>query len=108
MILVEASAVCLAHRRSTIPVELALGNFALSIRALMADGRRATHSLEEAQSASGVSRLFAYIMSRCSKRIGSSAASICPSRLSKAARVLASILHCAGGSGPNIAVKVAL
>jgi hypothetical protein len=64
--------------------------------------------LSEPQSARGNSKLFVYIMSRCSNRIGSSAASIRWSRLSKAARVLGSILHCADESGPNIAVKVAL
>ena len=35
--------------------------------------RRAAGSSEDAQSASGNSKLFTYIMSRCSKRIGSSA-----------------------------------
>ena len=62
----------------------------------------------DTQSESGNSKYSAYIMSRCSNRIGSSAASLCASRVSNAALVLASISHWSGGSGTNIAVKVAL
>ena len=62
----------------------------------------------DTQSESGNSKYSPYIMSRCSNRIGSSAASVGASRVSNAALVLASISHCSGGSGPNIVVKVAL
>src|SRR5205809_721172 len=50
-----------------------------------------------AQSESGNSRCSEYIMSRCSMRIEPSAASTRASRVSNAARVPESILHCPGG-----------
>ena len=57
---------------------------------------------------SGNSRCRAYIMSRCSSRIGSSAASVCGSGIAKALRIASSIAHCSIGSGRNSAMKVAL
>lgn len=59
-------------------------------------------------SESGNSRYSAYIMSRCLSSIGSSAASVCVSRVSNAALVLADIAHCWCGNGRNNAMTVAL
>jgi hypothetical protein len=56
---------------------------------------------------SGNSRCSAYIMSRCSRSSGSSAASVCASRVPKAARVGSDITHCSGGNGRNSAMQVA-
>ena len=52
-----------------------------------------------AQSESGKARCSRYIMPRCSNRIGSSAASVAASRVSKAARMPASIVQCSAGRG---------
>lgn len=62
----------------------------------------------DTQSESGSSRYSPYIISRCSNRMGANAASVCVSRTLNAARVVASILHCSGGNGSNIAANVAL
>src|SRR5262245_16002007 len=63
---------------------------------------------EAAQSESGSSKWLAYIMSRCSSRMGSSAASVSASLAWNTALVPASIAQWAGGSGSNMAAKAAL
>ena len=60
------------------------------------------------QSDSGNTSRSLYIMSRCSSSIGSSAAAVAASSVSRAAREPASIAHCSCGSGANSAMKVAL
>ena len=70
--------------------------------------RLSLRARDVSQSESGNSKNCAYIMSRCSNRTVSSAASSLASRATNAALVAASISHCSGGSGSNIAAKVAL
>ena len=70
--------------------------------------RTEERDLSRFQRESGSARCSAYIMARCASRIGSSADSSEASRSSKAARVVSSIAHCAGGSGANSAMTVAL